>query len=68
MPKDIDLQPMTIAIYAVFRTAEFSVDDEGKMTVTDTEEHLKDEVVKVLLDFEVILTSFIKLYTNAREN
>ena len=68
MPEEIELAPMTTAIYAVFRTAEFGVDDEGKMTVTNTEEHLKDEVVRVLLDFEVILTSFIKLYGNARAN
>ena len=68
VPDVLELAPLTTEMYRVFRTAEFYTNIEGKMVVTNTEEHLKDEVVRVLLDFEWILNSFVKLYGNAREN
>ena len=59
---------MTTEMYRVFRTAEFYTNIEGKTVCHFTEEHLIDEVVRVLLDFEWILNSIVKLYGNAREN
>ena len=60
------MAPLTIELFRLFRTAEFYRNIEGKMVVSFTEEHLIDEVVRVLLDFEWILNSFVKLYGNAR--